>query len=102
MQEHTRFQLEAAKLGRIVVFQVTVYARVVRRKTTLYAETQCADPYHNVIQFIIRDAESTDDIIERFTAQLRHRGFDPIRFRLTEEETWGPWSSTPEDSPSVV
>jgi len=102
MQEHARFQLESAKLGRIVVFQVTVYARVVRRKTTLYAETQCADPYHNVIQFIIRDAESTENIIERFSIQLRHRGFDPLRYRLTVDDVWGPWESAPEDNHSVA
>lgn len=91
IHEHGRFQLEASKLGRGVVFQVTVFAKVVRRRTRLFAETQCSDPYQFVIQFIIKDAESVDEVIDRFIAQLRHRGFDPERYRVQGDDAWGDW-----------
>ena len=47
---------EFAKLGRDLVFQVTVFEREERKRRKLFAETQCSDPFHLVIQFIIRDA----------------------------------------------
>jgi len=97
IKEHARFQLEATKLGRVVIFQVTVYSKKVRRKERLFAETQCSDPYHFIIQFVIKDAESTEDIIDRFMAQLRHRAFEPLRFRYHEDDRWGTWLPAPEE-----
>ncbi len=88
---HSRFQLEASKLGRSVVFQVTVYERKERNKRRLYAETQCYDALQHMIQFIIRDASDVGGVIERFRGQLEHRGFTPICYRTREGE--GPWSS---------
>ncbi|MFT7581064.1 MAG: hypothetical protein ACI9MR_002738, partial [Myxococcota bacterium] len=44
IREFNRFQLEATKLGRNVVFQVTVFEKKERNKSRLYAETQCSDP----------------------------------------------------------
>ena len=43
MQEHSRFQLEATKLARTVVFQVTVFSRGDKARPRLYAETQCSE-----------------------------------------------------------
>jgi hypothetical protein len=92
--EYSRFQLEASKLGRTVIFQVTVYERKERNKTRLYAETECFDPMHYMIQFIIRDAEDMDAVIERFRAQLQHRGFNPVCFRLKKDNgAWDEWKS---------
>lgn len=88
-----RFQLEASKLGRSVVFQVTVFERKERSKSRLYAETQCYDPLHYIIQFVIRDAPDLDAVIERFTQQLEHRGFTPQQYRIKSENgAWGGWS----------
>ena len=70
---YDRFQLEASKLGRTVVFQVTVFERKDRGKTRLFAETECSDPLQHLIQFVIRDAPDVDGIIDRFVAQLVHR-----------------------------
>lgn len=88
-----RFQLEASKLGRTVVFQVTVFERKDRGKTRLFAETECSDPLQHLIQFVIRDAPDVDGIIDRFVAQLVHRGFKPLRHRGRNEgaQTWDEW-----------
>ena len=95
IKQHGRFQLNATKLGRSVVFQVTVFEKVVRRKTRLFAETQCSDPYQFIIQFVIRDAESMEEIIDRFTQQLRHRGFEPERYRVWNGSSWQGWQVSP-------
>jgi hypothetical protein len=95
IKEHARFQLEATKLGRMVIFQVTVYSKKVRRKERLFAETQCSDPYHFIIQFVIKDANSTEEIIQRFMAQLRHRAFLPLRFRHNTNGRWDHWLPAP-------
>lgn len=97
LKEHARFQLEATKLGRTVSFQVTVFEKRERRGTRLYAETSCFDPYNFMIHFIIRDAETFDDVLARFTSQLLYRGFLPARYRvrLRDDELgyhrWGDW-----------
>lgn len=97
LKEHARFQLEATKLGRTVTFQVTVFEKRERRGSRLFAETQCYDPYNFMIHFIIRDAETFEGVLDRFIAQLLHRGFEPIRYRirLFDEKTgyqrWGEW-----------
>jgi hypothetical protein len=90
IKEHGRFQLESTKLGRSVIFQVTVFEKVDRRRTSLFAETQCSDPYQFIIQFVIKDAESMDELISRFIVQLAHRGFSPDRYRVFKEG-WGEW-----------
>jgi len=93
MQEHGRFQLEATKLGRTVVFQVTVFARTDRNRTHLYAETQCSDPYHFLLQFIVRDAPDFETLLQRFLAELDHRGFEASRFRQWGPDAWGEWQA---------
>ena len=88
-----RFQYEATKLGRTVVFQVTVFEKKERNKARLYAETQCYDPLQFLIQFVIRDAPDLDTVIERFTQQLIHRGFSPLQFRVKNDNgSWGTWA----------
>ena len=88
-----RFQYEATKLGRTVVFQVTVFEKKERNKARLYAETQCYDPLQFLIQFVIRDAPDLDAVIDRFTQQLIHRGFSPLQFRVKNDNgSWGTWS----------
>lgn len=94
--EHARFQLEAQKLGRDHVFQVTVFEREERRRKRYFAETQCSDPFHLVIQFIIRDAPDFDGLLQRFVGQLEHRGFEPRRMRLcTPTGKWQAWGNVP-------
>ena len=61
-----RFQLEASKLGRTIVFQVTVFERKDRGKTRLFAETECSDALQHLIQFVIRDAPDVDGVVDRF------------------------------------
>jgi hypothetical protein len=88
-----RFQLEATKRGHNVVFQVTVFERTERNKSRLFAETQCSDPLLYMIQFVIRDAPDLDSVIDRFKAQLSHRGFTPLQFRVKNGDgSWGRWS----------
>lgn len=92
IQLFNRFQLEATKLGRSVVFQVTVFEKTERNKRRLFAETQCSDPLQYIIQFVIRDAPDLDGVLERFRAQLVHRGFMPLQFRVKNGDgTWGGW-----------
>lgn len=91
IKEHSRFQLEATKLGRTVVFQVTVFERSDKTKTRLYAETQCADPLHFIRQFIVRDAQDFNTLMEKFLAELDHGGFVPERYRLRKDKQWGEW-----------
>lgn len=92
--EHSRFQLEATKLGRSVVFQVTVFERKERGTPKLYAETHCYDALQYMIQFVVRDAATLDGVIERFVAQLLHRGFNPQSYRVkTEAGRWDEWTS---------
>jgi len=92
IKEFNRFQLEATKLGRSVVFQVTVFEKNERNRRRLFAETQCSDPLHFIIQFIIREAPTFEDLLDKFVQQLTHRGFTPIRFRLRDGGRWGEWS----------
>lgn len=93
LKVYDRFQLEALKLGRTVVFQVTVFERHDRGKSRLFAETECSDPLQHLIQFVIRDAPDVDGVIDRFVAQLVHRGFKPLRHRgrLQESQKWAEW-----------
>ncbi len=91
MREHSRFQLEATRLGRTVVFQVTVFEREDRQRPRLYAETQCSDPLHFLLQFIVRDATDFDDLLSRFVSELEHRGFEATRYRRREGRRWGDW-----------
>ena len=91
ISEHSRFQLEATKLGRNVVFQVTVFQKKERNRSKLFAETQCSDPFHFIIQFIIREAPTFEILLEKFSRQLAHRGFTPVRYRVRGEGKWGDW-----------
>ncbi|HIA02160.1 MAG TPA: hypothetical protein EYN66_09650 [Myxococcales bacterium] len=91
IREFKRFQLEATKLGRNVVFQITVFEKTERNRTKLFAETQCSDPLHFIIQFIIRDATSFDNLIEKFVQQLTHRGFSPVQYRIRDDGKWQTW-----------
>ena len=93
LKVHSRFQLEAVKLGRTVVFQVTVFERVTKNKRSLYAETQCSDPIHFILQFIVRDAPDMDTLLQRFIEELEFRGFEAVRYRLREDKKWGEWRS---------
>lgn len=93
--EHCRFQLEASKLGREVVFQVTVFQKEERRRKKLFAATQCSDPFHFLIQFIIREAPDFDTLLQRFVGQLEHRGFEPERMRMRGEGKWESWRPVP-------
>ena len=99
IKEFNRFQLEAAKLGRRVVFQVTVFEKTERNRSKLFAETQCSDPLHFIIQFIIREATDFESLLEKFVRQLTHRGFMPMRFRVRGEGRWQEWQPI-EESPS--
>ena len=97
INEHARFQLEASKLGREHVFQVTVFEKEERRRKRYFAETQCSDPFHLVIQFIIRDAPDFDGLLQRFVGQLAHRGFEPRRMRLCSPTgKWQAWGAVPD------
>jgi hypothetical protein len=91
IKEFNRFQLEANKLGRSVVFQVTVFEKTERNRKKLFAETQCSDPLHFIIQFIIREAPTFEDLLDKFVQQLTHRGFTPIRYRLRDAGRWREW-----------
>ncbi len=93
--EHSRFQLEASKLGREVVFQVTVFQKEERRRKRLFAATQCSDPFHFLIQFIIREAPDFDTLVSRFVRQLEHRGFEPARMRMRDDGKWEAWAPVP-------
>ena len=93
--EHSRFQLEASKLGREVVFQVTVFQKEERRRKRLFAATQCSDPFHFLIQFIIREAPDFDSLVQRFVRQLEHRGFEPARMRMRDSGKWDKWLPVP-------
>jgi len=95
IREHCRFQLEASKLGRDVVFQVTVFEKEERRRRKLFAATQCSDPFHFLIQFIIREAPDFDTLLHRFVGQLEHRGFEPQRLRIRDEGKWANWQPVP-------
>jgi hypothetical protein len=91
IREYNRFQLEANKLGRVVVFQVTVFEKSERNRRKLFAETQCSDPLHFIIQFIIREAPTFEILLGKFVQQLVHRGFTPARFRVRDEGKWQGW-----------
>lgn len=93
IREFNRFQLEASKLGRSVVFQVTVFEKKERNKSRLFAETECYDPLQYMIQFVIRDAPDLEGVIERFRAQLAHRGFTPLQYRIKNESSWSGWQA---------
>ncbi len=100
--EHSRFQLEASKLGRDLMFQVTVFEKEERRRKKLFAETQCSDPFHLVIQFIIREAPDFETLLQRFVTQLEHRGFMPQRMRMRAEGKWQDWQPVPYVTGSAV
>ena len=90
---YNRFQYEATKLGRNVIFQVTVFEKKERNKARLYAETQCYDPTQYLIQFVIRDAPDFSMVLEKFKGQLVHRGFTPLQYRVKNDNgTWGSWT----------
>ena len=91
VKEHSRFQLEASKLGRTIIFQVTVFERVDKLRTRLFAETQCTDPLHFILQFVVRDAADFDSLLQKFLAELDFRGFKPERYRLRGDRRWGDW-----------
>jgi len=93
IKEYNRFQLEASKLGRNVVFQVTVFEKTERNRTKLFAETQCSDPLHFIIQFVIREAKDFDGLLTKFLQQLTHRGFTPIKYRIRDGQKWQEWLS---------
>ncbi len=99
ISEYNRFQLEATKLGRNVIFQVTVFQKRERNRTKLFAETQCTDPFHFVIQFIIREAPTFEVLLDKFLRQLYHRGFSPVRFRLRGATNWETWRPIQLDGP---
>jgi len=101
VKEHSRFQLEASKLGRMVVFQVTVFERSDKTRVRLFAETQCSDPLHFILQFIVRDASDFDNLLQKFIAELDFRGFLPLRYRLRNGRTWGDWAEAPQPLPGV-
>lgn len=97
ISEYNRFQLEASKLGRNVVFQVTVFEKKERNKSRLYAETQCFDPLQYMIQFVIKDAPDLAGVIEAFAKQLVHRGFLPMKYRVKNGDgSWDAWEPVPE------
>ena len=91
----SRFQLEAEKLNRHVVFQVTVYKKKTKNSTRLFAETQCSDPYNYMVQFVIRECTDFDDLLTKFLAQLDYRGYSPLRYRKKEGGVWGEWIPIP-------
>ena len=91
IKEYNRFQLEATKMGRRVVFQVTVFEKTERNRRKLFAETQCSDPLHFIIQFIIREAPDFEGLLDRFVRQLVHRGFVPVKFRIRDAGKWKEW-----------
>lgn len=93
IREYNRFQLEASKIGRSVVFQVTVFEKTERNRKKLFAETQCSDPLHFIIQFIIREASSFDNLLAKFVQQLTHRGFSPLKYRVRGEGKWQEWKA---------
>ena len=99
LKEHSRFQLEATKLGRTVVFQVTVFERIEKNRSRLYAETQCTDPMHFILQFIIRDAADFDFLLQKFVLELDYRGFIPLRYRLFDAGRWNEWIDLPAVTP---
>ena len=101
IKEYNRFQLVASKLGRNVVFQVTVFEKTERSRTKLFAETQCSDPLHHIIQFVIRDAKTFEGLLAKFVQQLTHRGFTPIKFRVRDGQKWQAWSPIESSNPSV-
>lgn len=109
--EHSRFQLEAGKLGRDVMFQVTVFEKEERKRKKLFAETQCSDPFHMVIQFIIREVPDFPTLLQRFVKQLEHRGFAPTRMRMRlvgadgssgASGKWDAWTPVPYLSGSAL
>lgn len=100
IKEYNRFQLEANKLGRVVVFQVTVFEKTERNRRKLFAETQCSDPLHFIIQFIIREAPTFEVLLDKFVQQLVHRGFSPSRYRVRGEGKWQEWMPIEAEPPN--
>ena len=91
-----RFQLESEKLGRKVVFQVTVYEKKNARKDPRYfAQTECEDPYHYRVQFIIKDSPSFEALLDTFIQQLNFRGYTPLRYRIKSDKGWSDWIEIP-------
>jgi hypothetical protein len=95
VKEHSRVQLEATKLGRTIVFQITVFERSDKSRTRLFAETQCHDALHFLLQFIVRDATDFDNLLQKFASELEYRGFLPTRYRLRTGRKWGEWVEIP-------
>jgi len=92
IKEHSTIQVSADRHGRSVVFDLKVFERNTRKKTKLFAETQCADNHHFIIQFFVKEADSVDEIIQLFCGQLIHRGFEPSQLRF-KNRGWGPWQT---------
>ncbi len=92
---YSRFQLEAEKLGRHIVFQVTVYQKTTKNRSVLFAETQCSDPYQFLVQFIIRDCTDFDELLSKFLDQLDYRGYAALRYRIRGEGKWNEWIAIP-------
>ena len=92
IKEHGKIQVAAEKNGRSVIFDLRVFERKIRKKRKLFAETQCSDTHHFIIQFFVKDADSVEEIIQRFCKQLAHRGFEPVRLRHLKRG-WGPWEA---------
>jgi hypothetical protein len=102
VREHGRFQLEATKLGRTVVFQVTVYERADKARARLSAETQCTDPQHFIVQFIVRDAPDFESLLRKFQEELEFRGFAAVRYRRRDADRWGDWAELAAGAPEVA
>lgn len=83
---YSKFQIEINKLGEQVRMDVTAYEITDRRGTRLEAETQVHDPFHNRVLFQIRNATNFGDIQNKLQAQLIHRGYAPLRYRLLSED----------------
>ena len=94
IKEYGRIQIAAQKQDRSVVFDLKIFEKKTPKKRKLLAETQCTDPNHFIIQFYIKEADSIEEIMERFSVQLTHRGFTPERVR-TLKRGWGPWEPFP-------
>ena len=82
---YSRFQVEIQRLGQLVNLDVVVYEIADRRGKRLEAQTQVQDPFHNRVVFYIRNAETFDQVQTKLQAQLIHRGYAPLRFRLRGE-----------------
>ena len=79
---------------------MTVFEKTERNRRKLFAETQCSDPLHFVIQFIIREAPTFEVLLAKFVQQLLHRGFTPVKYRVRGEDKWQTWLPIEQDEPA--